>query len=251
MMGMMGGAPVVKSGDVIINKLKAAKVMEMGDTSDAQIKNLTSGLSGLLKNPMQSKGGGAKSSSQQAANQLSSTFNPLTKNAINNVLIPAIDDIMAEADRIVGRDLSGTGLLDTVSVIQTLDTLSNAAPQYSQVAVLRPALTDDEMDQISLNIIKIATDVDIHAIADSSGQAMVVALAQPLLNILTANEAAKAIATAKAVYLASVSAAGALATAGSPEWQAIMEKAFSEEDLNSIRAKNVDLITPDPVSEPT
>jgi hypothetical protein len=120
MLGMMGSVPVVKSADIIFNKLKAAKTLEAGNIGDIMKETMGQGLKGLLQNPMQKSGGQAKQATEAASSQIPMKDYPMTfqaikglESAINSTMTVAADlvgigkDITSEMPRIVDALLAG------------------------------------------------------------------------------------------------------------------------------------------------
>jgi len=244
-LGMMGSVPVTKSGDVIINRLKAAKTLEAGDTSGLMKNNLMSGLQGLMK-PPSSKGGNAASN---AAGEAASTLagqpqGEGTKQMIEDGLIPAILDVVQEGAELVGIGTDPQALIKVVGASNTLSTLSQADPvSYGLNTLLGPALADELLFTIADEIVQIATLIARGQMSDSDGMAAVTTMINTLYQLIDQSRTLRDFADKQAVYLASVAAIGGLLSGGPPQWQTVLQRALYDEPLAAILAANRDFLS--------
>jgi hypothetical protein len=240
MLGMLGGSVVIKSGDVIINKLKAAKVMEPGDMGGLMEKGLPTGLlSKILQNPQSGKGSKAASQASQGAEQLP-TFGhgQMTKSAIIDDFMPALNDFMNTSAELVGLGSDPSGLVVTVGYSQILDSLSRADPALSSDKLLGPALRDDALE-IAGNVVENSVqEVLAYRLEDYWAAHLIQEQAGILRQIMSDSQWAKDQAEGMAGYAASISIAASMLLSGSPAWRAVMERAFQADSLDEARRSN-------------
>jgi hypothetical protein len=244
MMGMMGGAPVVKSGDVIINKLKAAKVMEPGDMGDIMKSAMQGGLLSILKNPAGQSGGKAKQSTQQAQDRVNPDLYPGTAAALTD-LSNAIDDLVDAAGDVVGVGPDPAGLLGTIAVAQSVQSLAQVDPVYSLDALLAPANASGQFEQVSATVFAIAYAVEAGFLDDIRGAQQVGALTALLQGVLARSQVVRDAADQHATLLATVAAAAALATSGDPAWKSVLRSALLPDALTEIDAQVAEFLTID------
>lgn len=244
MMGMMGGAPVVKSGDVIINKLKAAKVMEPGDLGDIMKTVMQSGLLSILKNPAGQSGGKAKQATSTAQGKVNSGLYPRTASALG-VLSSTIDDVVDAAGDVVGIGPDAAGLLGTIAVAQSVQSLAQVDPAYSLDALLAPANASPQLEQVAATVFSIAYAVEAGFLDDIRGSQQVADLTALLLGVLSRSQAVRDAADQHAALLATVSAAAALATSGDSAWKSVLRSALLPEALAEVDARVAEFLTID------
>jgi hypothetical protein len=241
MLGMMGSVPVTKSGDIIFNKLKAAKTLEAGDLGDLMKKTLGQGLKSLLQNPMAASGGKAKQSAQDASSKIDQKSYPRTSDAIEGVMA-AIDGVVAMAGDLVGVGKDPNSLLYNVAATNTLDTLGKAEPAWSPATLLKPAISDPEMLYVSDELDRIATELLAGALTDVQAYPQIQALNTLLAQIMVNSKAARRVSDTYAAYLSSVSVLSGLLSGGSPEWQATILKALKDEIRDEVLAANQEFL---------
>lgn len=234
-LGLMGGAPTVKAGTVIIEKLKAAKVMEPGDLGDIMKTAMQGGLGSILQNPMQLLGSLAKQKTNQAQNSVSQSRFPQTAGALSG-LGAAVDAVVDAAADVVGVGKDPAGLLSTVAAAQVLDSVGKTDDAFSLGALLSPAFADSQLATVADGVVPIAMSVSAGAISDGRGAQEIAALNALLADVFVRYQAARAAADEHAVRIASVAAAASLLSAGGPEWQAVMQKALLPGPLAAIQA---------------
>jgi hypothetical protein len=244
MLGMMGSVPVVKSADIIFNKLKAAKTLEAGNIGDIMKETMGQGLKGLLQNPMQKSGGQAKQATEAASSQIPMKDYPMTFQAIKG-LESAINSTMTVAADLVGIGKDPQNLLYSVATTNTLETLGSNEPLYSPTTLLKPAVSDKEMDIITSEMPRIVDALLAGALTDAEANDQIAALNFMLTIIVVQSKEAKRIADAYAVYLSSVAAAGALLNSHIPEWREIMAKAFMDDIYPRVKAANDEFMSID------
>lgn len=240
MLGMLGGSVVIKSGDVIINKLKAAKVMEPGDMSGILEKGLPTGLlSSILKNPQSGKGSKAASQASQGSEQLP-TFGhgQMTKAAIIDDFMPALNDFMNASAELVGLGSDPMGLVNTVAHSQVLDSLSRGDPALSSDKLLGPALRDDALENAGNLIEQSVAEVLANRLEDYWSAHLIQEQAEILRFIMAESEWARTQAENMAGFAASASIAASLLLSGSPAWRAVMERTLQPEVLTETKRSN-------------
>lgn len=247
-MGMLGGSMVIKSGDVIINRLKAAKVMEPGDMGSVMSKAMSLGqigqLSKLFQNP-QSKGGSKASSNASLATEKLPTFGigQMTKAAIIDDFNPALETFLSKSAELVGLGSDPTGLVVTAATANILDSLSRADPALSTEKLLGPALRDDALDVAANVVEQVTNEVLARTLQDYWGAHLVQEQAAILLLIVSDSDWARDQAEAMAAFQASVSIAGALLLSGSGSWKSVMERTFQPDSLEDVKVSNEEWAT--------
>lgn len=240
-LGMMGSVPVTKSQDVIINKLKAAKTLEAGDTSGLMNKNMLSGLQGMLKPPSSKGGNQATDAAREASQKLSGSPGQDTKDMIDTNLVPKIGEVVAAGAELVGIGSDPQALISVVGASNTLSTLSKADPaNYGLQVLLGPALADEVLFVIASEVLRIAADVSQGLMTDAEGVGAVTYLISILTQIIQRSEDLRTFADTQAVYLASVSAISGLLSGGPLEWQTVMQRALYEDALAEVEAANIE-----------
>jgi hypothetical protein len=246
-MGLIGGAPVVKSGDVIVNKLKCAKVMEPGDMSGILEKGLPSGLlSSIMNNPTSGKASKAASQASQGSDQLSNVARgQITKSAIDDDFFPALDDFTNAAAELVGLGSDPLGLLNTIGHAQVLDSLSRGDPALSSDKLLGPAYRDDALETAGNVIENSVRDVLDHKLEDHWAAQLIQEQVAILRSIMNDSEWAKSQAEDMAGFQASISIMAAMLVSSSPIWRNIAERTFQPEILAEAQKSNKAWLTVD------
>lgn len=237
-LGLMGGSPVIKSGDTIINSLKAAKTLESGGTPPQVMQAVTKGLSGLLQNPMSGKGGGAKNASAQATESLKNTHPRTAIEAAMEQLDDTVGEVLDAAAEIVGLGADDAGLIAMIGYAGTVGSLGDEVPGL----LLKPALADAEMDQVTAVIHDVTAQFYAGYILQGDAVSLIAEQTAILRGILDTSKALVELAKNQAVLLATIGAALSLLVGGSAEWREIMAKALLPDLRPYIDAYNLEFL---------
>ena len=243
MMGMF--RPTMKSNDVIINKLKAAKTTEPGGMEDTMQKVLQDGLQKMLQNPSGGSGGKAKQNTQAAASQA------LTKSEITGGtpvadayqdLIDSIQSLIDQAAEIVGLGSDNTGLLTTLGWTQFAENLPIDSP-YRPEVILKPANAEAELESIATQVLIISNDYILGSIGMSDAIFRITLMKQELDDITNGSKNAITAISGAITSLTTAITAGALYAGGIPEWQAVTENAIRDEVKQDVILGNQNLLS--------
>jgi hypothetical protein len=242
--------PTLKSGDTIINKLKAAKSIEPGDLSGLSDKMLGGGgLSSFFKTPGGSggsgggSGGAAKGAAQGAAGQ-SNTVPPLNNAAATSLatLASDVEALNAQARELLGLGSDSDGFLITLGLTEIADALGTNHP-YSSAVLLKPLNAEAELNTVIEQSWRIANDLAVkRSITTAQAGSQAAALSTMITDITSASVAARTTLMALAAQIKSVSAASAMLESGSDPWKSAMETFIRDEVKTVMRASNYDLI---------
>jgi len=244
--------PTLKSGDTIINKLKAAKSIEAGDLSGLTDKMLGGGgLSSFFKMPGGSGGGGggggsggaAQSAAQGAANQ-ANTVPPFDNDAAVALsqLATDVEALNAQARELLGLGSDPDGLLITLGLSEIADALGTNHPNSSEV-LLGPLNAQAELDQVTEQAWKIANELVVNrSITAAQAGSQAAALSAMITEITDASVAAMNTLMSLASQIKTISAAGAMLSGGSDPWKAAMETFLRDDVKEIMKASNYDLI---------
>jgi hypothetical protein len=227
--------PTIKSKDVIINKLKAAKTIEAGDMSGIMDKVMSGGLQQMLQNPSGGSGGKAKQNAQQGAQQAATQMqggspagynNPVTQ-AFNG-LADDIDALLLQAAYLVGLGTDDQGLLQSLGISQIADNFPEDSPYHISV-MLKPANAEDELLDVAAQCLIIADAFINRLIGQDDALFRINLMRAEISAITTKSQTAVTALTAAVVKLQSALASNALLQGGLPEWKDVMERAIRQD----------------------
>jgi hypothetical protein len=260
---LIGGSPILKSGDVFINFLKAAKTLDGGSGVDSSgsptglsqlLGNIVNGssLSSFMQNPIAAISALLQTSLTQSVSNLNAALGtgpaaPLVA-AMTGAggLSTASNNVLTAANVLSGVTPGTPGPLDLINHSNLLDQFGGQVPpvvSFSNASA--PVSNGLRLNQINQSVLN-ATYAVIHNTSDvPTATALITGFIAELNGWIAASTTAFATMQNSLVQLASLNAIGATIIHGSPDLQATMASMIAPNILPILTGSAQGLLPPD------